>query len=169
MKRSLPDARLRGRATCKWIGKLSMAWGLLLSVMVIGCAGSLDPGVGGGGASGGMGGASGDGCQVAIFRDQCATCHVAGTNGSAGLDLASPNPEQRMLGKMGGSANLGGMCTTMTLLVKGSTPAMGVFVDKITMSTPPCGASMPYGSLPNSVDTACLVSWANGVTMAASP
>ena len=53
MKRSLPDARVRGRATYKWIGNLSMAWGLLLSVMVIGCAGSLDPGVGGGGASGG--------------------------------------------------------------------------------------------------------------------
>ena len=52
MKRSLPDARLGGRATCKWIGELSMAWGLLLSVMLIGCAGSLDPGVVGGTARG---------------------------------------------------------------------------------------------------------------------
>src|SRR5215471_14113110 len=102
MKRSLPDAHLHGRATCKWIGTLSMAWGLLLSVMVIGCAGSLDPGVG----TGGGGGSSGSTCQVAIFRDQCAVCHGA-TNGSAGLDLASPNPEQRMLNKMGGSS---GMC-----------------------------------------------------------
>ena len=166
MKRSLPDARVHGRATCKWIGTLSMAWGLLLSVMVIGCAGSLDPGiVGGGGASGGMGGSSGNGCEVTIFADQCAGCHGTGTSGSAGLDLTSPNPETRMLGKMGGTTNTG-VCSTMTLLVKGSVPATGVFVDKITMMTPPCGTSMPYGSLPNGPDTACLISWANRVAAA---
>jgi len=54
----------------------------------------------------------------------------------------------------------GGMCTGMTLLVANSNPAKGVFVDKITMSTPPCGSSMPLGSLPSAADQACLTSWA---------
>src|SRR5689334_2183848 len=105
MKCSLPDARTCGRATCKWIGTLSIAWGLLLSVMVIGCAGSLDPGVvGGGGSGGGMGGSSGNGCQVQVLAQQCAGCHAAGS-GSAGLDLASPNPETRLVGKMTSTTN----------------------------------------------------------------
>src|SRR5690242_2921242 len=103
MKRWLPDACLRGL--------------LLLSIVLTGCAGSLDPGVGGGAGGsngGGVGGSSGNGCQVAIFANQCATCHIAGGNGAAGLDLASPNPEMRMVGRMGGSS---GSCTGMTLLV----------------------------------------------------
>lgn len=158
MKRSLPDARTCGRATCKWIGTLSIAWGLLLSVMVIGCAGSLDPGVTGGG---GMGGSSGNGCQVAVLSQQCASCHAAGS-GSAALDLTSPNPETRLVGKMTSTMN-GGVCGNMTLINRGVSPATGVFIDKITMMTPPCGMSMPYGSLPNATDTACLVSWANSI------
>jgi hypothetical protein len=163
MKRSLPDARLHGRATCKWIGTLSMAWGLLLSVMVLGCAGSLDAGVTGGGT----GGSSGNGCQVAVLAQQCAGCHAAGS-GSAGLDLASPNPETRLVGKMTSTTN-GGLCGNMTLINAGVTPATGVFIDKITMATPPCGASMPYGSLPNTADTACLVSWANSIATTTAP
>lgn len=167
MTRSLPDARTRGRATCKWIGTLSIAWGLLLSVMVIGCAGSLDPGVvGGGGASGGTGGSSGNGCQVAVFANQCASCH--GPSGSAGLDLMSPNPETRMVGKMTSTTN-GGVCGNMTLINAGVTPATGVFIDKITKAMPSCGASMPYGSLLNSTDMACLVNWANGIATTTSP
>src|SRR5262249_48097306 len=95
--------------------ELFLACGLLLSVMVIGCAGSLDPGVGGGGSSGGMGGSSGNGCQVAIFAQQCAGCHAA-ASGAAGLDLASPNPETRMVGKMAAATAIGGMCSGMTLI-----------------------------------------------------
>ena len=49
-----------------------------------------------------MGGSSGNGCQVAIFASQCASCHSAGGHRAGGLDLASPNPETRMVGKMGG-------------------------------------------------------------------
>jgi hypothetical protein len=149
MKRWLPDACLRGL--------------LLLSIVLTGCAGSLDPGVGGGAGGsngGGMGGSSGNGCQVAIFAGQCKSCHIAGGNGAAGLDLESPNPETRMVGKMGGSS---GSCMSMTLLVANSNPAMGVFVDKITMSTPPCGSSMPLGGLPSPADQACLTSWATMV------
>lgn len=145
-----------------------MAWGLLLSVMVIGCAGSLDPGVvGGGGSSGGMGGSSGSTCQVAVLAQQCAGCHAAGS-GSAGLDLASPNPESRLVGKMTSTMN-GGVCGNMTLINAGVTPATGVFIDKITKATPPCGMSMPYGTLPNSTDMACLVNWANGIATTTSP
>jgi len=172
MKRSLPDARLRGRATREWISELSMACGLLLSVIVAGCAGSLDPGVGGGGtggmSGGGTGGGPAAGCQTAVFANQCASCHGTGTTGSAGLDLTSPNPETRLVGKMTGTIN-GGVCSGMTLLVAGSNPAMGVFIDKITMTSPPCGASMPFGSLPSTADQACLTAWATIVTTAPSP
>jgi hypothetical protein len=158
MKRSLPDAHL----------KLSMACGLLLSVMAVGCAGSLDPGVGvGGGGSGGSGGPT-PGCQTAVFQNQCVSCHGTGTSGSGGLDLTSPNPETRLVGKMSGTTNAAA-CQGMTLLVAGSNPAMGVFIDKITMNPPPCGMSMPYGSLPLPADQACLQAWATSVTMTASP
>jgi hypothetical protein len=159
MKRWLPDAGL----------KLSMACGLLLSVMAVGCAGSLDPGVGGGGASG-SGGSGGPvpGCETQVFQMQCMSCHGTGTTGSGGLDLTSPNPETRLVGKMGGSINAAA-CQGMTLLVAGSNPATGVFIDKITMNPPPCGMSMPYGNLPSKADTDCLKAWATGVTMTASP
>jgi hypothetical protein len=174
MKRSLPEACLRGRLSCHRVSKLFIACGLLVSVMVVGCAGSLDPGVGGGGSSGGTGGSGGSGgpapdCQVAIFRDQCASCHGAGTTGSGGLDLTSPNPETRLVGKMGGSINAAA-CQGMILLVPGSNPATGVFIDKITMNPPAsCGMSMPYGSLPSFADQACLKAWATSVTMTAAP
>jgi hypothetical protein len=148
MKRWLPDTRLRG---------------LLLSIVLTGCAGSLDPGVGGGGSNGGgMGGSSGNGCQVAIFAGQCAQCHAAASS-AGGLDLASPNPEARMVGKMADSGTNGGQCSGMTLIQANTTPATGVFVDKVTMNPPPCGFSMPYGSLLNSTDQACLTSWATMV------
>jgi len=153
MKRWLPDACLRGL--------------LLLSIVLTGCAGSLDPGVGGGAGGsngGGVGGSSGNGCQVAIFAGQCASCHAAASPAS-GLDLASPNPESRMVGKMAASMANGGMCSGMTLINANTNPATGVFVDKVTMMTPPCGFSMPYGSLPSAADQACLKSWA---TMVAS-
>jgi hypothetical protein len=170
MKRSLPDARLRGRATRGWISELSMACGLLLSVMVVGCAGSLDPGVGGGGGTsgGGMGGGPAPGCQTAIFANQCASCHATGS-GSAGLDLQSANPETRLVAQMSSTTANGGACEGMTLLVPGSNPAMGVFIDKISMNPPPCGFSMPYGSLPTKADQDCLKAWALSVTTATSP
>jgi hypothetical protein len=150
MKRWLPDACLRGL--------------LLLSIVLTGCAGSLDPGVvGGGGGSngGGVGGSSGNGCQVAIFAGQCASCHTA-SSPQANLDLSSPNPESRLVGKMAATTN-GGMCGGMTLINANTNPATGVFVDKVTMMTPPCGFSMPFGSLPSAADQACLKSWATMV------
>src|SRR5689334_21717859 len=115
MKCSLPDARTGGRATCKWIGTSAIAWRLLLSVM-------------------GIGGSSGNGWQVQVLAQQCAGCHAAGS-GSAGLDLASPNPETRLVGKMTSTTN-GGVCGNMTLINAGVTPATGVFIDKITKSNP---------------------------------
>jgi len=163
MKRSLPDACPRGRFYNPRVSELFLAFGLLLAVAVTGCAGSLDPGVGGGGSNGAMGGSSGNGCQVAIFAGQCANCHIAGGNGAAGLDLASPNPEMRLVGKMGGST---GSCSIMTLLVANSNPATGVFVDKITLSSPPCGSSMPLGTLPSPADQSCLTGWATMVANA---
>jgi len=153
MKRSLPDACLRG---------------LLLSIMVVaGCAGSLDPGVGGGGSSGGgMGGSSGSDCQTAIFAANCVGCH--GTLSQAvGLDLQSPNVGARLVGIATGN---GSSCPGANLLDKGSNPATGVFIQKVTMASPTCGgSSMPFGlPLLSASDQQCLTSWATSLTMNAA-
>lgn len=174
MKRSLPDARLCGRATSKLISAQGIStWAAacgLLSVLVLGCAGSLDPGVGGGGGSsgGGTGGATTD-CATPILTSKCVPCHATG-GGSASLDLQSANPGPRLVGKMGGPALTGGQCTAMVLLNAGSNPATGAFIDKITMATPPCGALMPFGGpmLPQDQIT-CLQNWATGLTTAPAP
>jgi hypothetical protein len=167
MKRSLPDACLRGRVYNPRVIDLfleqSLACGLLLSVMVIGCAGSLDPGVGG---NSGMGGSSGADCQTMIFNANCVGCHGSASP-AVGLDLQSPNVETRLVGIATGS---GSSCPGANLLDKPSNPATGVFIQKVTMMTPTCGGlSMPYGlALLSQTDQQCLTSWATSLTMNAA-
>jgi hypothetical protein len=160
MKRSVPAAPLRGRATSNWTWGWLAAGGLL-SFFALGCAGSLEPGVGTGGMAGSGGGTD---CQTAIFASKCVGCHAT-ASASAGLDLQSANPEMRLVGKPTGA---GTSCPGGTLLVANVTPASWVFIDKLTMNPPSCGGSqMPLGGSLLPAELSCLTTWANGVVATA--
>ena len=150
MKRLLPGA---------W---LAVSCGLM-SIVLFGCPGTLDPGVGPSG--GGMGGMSGTGgCEVPILAN-CAGCHFAGS-GSAGLDLGSPNIGSRLVGVMSSdnSAN-GSACPNKVLLDPNSNPASGFFIDKITLDPPAlCGSRMPIPTALSSDQISCLKTWAITLT-----
>jgi hypothetical protein len=161
MKRSLPGTPARGNATTKLLGRLgalAVTCGLL-SIAVAGCAGSLDPGVTGGG---GAGGGSGGGCEVALIMTKCVPCHASVGN-SGGLDLQSANIASRLVGAPSFAGD-GAMCPNKTLLDAGSNPATGLFIDKITNDPPSCGFVMPYGQKMGAPDIACLTTWATTLT-----
>jgi len=161
MKRSLPDgAAPRARATWKALLRLTATGGLLLSLFTLGCAGSLDPGVGAGGSTGTPG------CEAAIFSNKCLFCHsTAGPSG--GLDLQMADIASRLVGKPA-SVGKGGACDNMGMLLDaGSNPATGIFINKITLTTGDpklCGASMPQGGTLSQTEVMCLTSWATSVT-----
>jgi hypothetical protein len=134
----------------------------LLSFFLLGCPGSLDPGVGGGGDGGGTGGTTGTpGCEVALLANRCASCHGSASN-SAGLDLQSANPGARLVG-VTAFTGTGAACAGRNLLDPASNPATGVFIDKITLAVP-CGLTMPVGSTLSMAEKTCLTTWATIVT-----
>jgi len=139
---------------------LAVSCGLFSMVLLGGCPGTLDPGVGVG--LGGTGGSSGtNNCQVPILAS-CGLCHVP--NGSAGLDLQSANPGTRLVGVPSSTnTSLGAMCAGKTLLVAGSNPAMGLFIDKIT-NAQDCGSAMPIGPALSADELTCLTTWATSLT-----
>ena len=169
MKRSLPDgAAPHARATWKTLLHLTAAGGLLLSLFALGCAGSLDPGVGGGGGSGGVT-CPAPGCEVAVLAGNCNSCHGTASHAN-GLDLQSANVCERLLG-MPTFTGPGAACAQKTLLDRGSNPATGVFIDKITKmdgDAALCGLAMPLGGALAQADLACLKTWAASVTTATS-
>jgi hypothetical protein len=147
------------RSANKKVSALTAIGSGLLSVFLLGCPGTLDPGItvdggGGGGASGG--------CNVdTIFAAKCATsaCHNASTK-YAGLDLTPPVTAARVIDL---HPNLG-TCMNMVFLKSNSSPASGVMLDNLRPS-PACGQPMPFGlpALP-AADIACIQQWANGIT-----
>jgi hypothetical protein len=150
MKRLLPGA---------WLAAFC---GLFSIFLLAGCPGSLEPGVGVGlGGMGGSGGGS-NGCEVPILTN-CGGCHIAG-NGSAGLDLMSAGVGARLVGAPSSTnTSLGAMCMGKTLLVAGSNPAAGLFIDKIT-NMQDCGSAMPIGPALENAQLDCLKTWALSVT-----
>jgi hypothetical protein len=145
----------------------------LLSLLVLGCAGSLEPGVGvgGGGASGSGGSTGSNGCETAVFTGKCTFCHsTAGP--AAGLDLQMANVGARLVGKPTSSA-LGAACANKGMLLDAnSNPATGIFIDKITLPDGDpglCGSAMPQGGTLTPTELSCLKTWANGVTTTTSP
>jgi hypothetical protein len=140
-----------------------------------GSAGSGGKG-GSSGAAGstGAGGAGGTGpCNASsIFAmHSCAfagACHDA--NGtSAGFNMASVGWEKNLVGKFpkgGGAMGFGSMCGSVNkaYLVAGSSPATGLFMDKLKRS-PPCGSEMPLlTSYLTDAELACIQTWANALT-----
>jgi hypothetical protein len=128
------------------------------------------------GGSTGTGGTASGNCTggndgVSILKQNCATayCHIPGqiNDGTAGgLDLTpDSNIGSRLVGvTSGGTASNGSKCmdNTTPYLVPGITPATGLFIDKFTMSHPPCGDQMPASSpmFLNATQQSCLIQWA---------
>jgi hypothetical protein len=161
MKRLFSIARARRLSALMTIG------GGLLLVPLLGCPGTLDPALagGGGGASGGVGGAGGAAdCADTILMTSCAiagACHNASIQ-EAGLNLTPPVPASRLIGVQPNSQSL---CSNgQVFLQAGSSPASGILLDNLKPS-PPCGFQMPYIMTPlvqSQID--CLQQWANGLT-----
>jgi hypothetical protein len=173
MKRLFPGASARrgviGRAMARSSMSMSMSiWlaasSVLLSMFLLGCPGTLDPGVGPGPATG-VGGSSGAGCEAAIFMTKCALsgCHAT-ISKAANLDLELANPASRLVGVATADATAGGSCAGKKLLDMPSSPATGVFIDKITNDAQICGSPMPLGGSLTADQLTCLTSWATTVT-----
>lgn len=137
-----------------------------LFVVVAGCSSSSD------GATPDAGSTTCDlaGAQAIFTAKGCAQsgCHDA-TGTSAGLNLAAADLGAELLGKSPGTGGLTpSSCTNMNkvYLVKGSNPATGLFIDKLT-ATPGCGLRMPLTGAPlDATQMACVKSWATSVTTA---
>jgi hypothetical protein len=142
-----------------------------------GAGGSAGAGGGAGGAGGSTGAAGSSGgtgpCNaLPIFAThQCSypnACHDAkGT--AAGFDMASTNWQTKLVGvspKAGGGNGFTSQCLTagMPYLVAGSSPARGLFLEKLN-PTPLCGSQMPaLPPLLTAQELDCVQRWANGLT-----
>ena len=129
----------------------------LMSIFLLGCPGTLDPGVGAGGSTGNAN------CQVELLASKCAIpgCH-SGSTPTAGLDLGAADLAARLVDHDTGDSASGSMCSGMKLLNGGSNPATGVLIDKIT--APTCGVMMPIGTPLTTAQTTCLKDWATTLT-----
>jgi hypothetical protein len=129
-------------------------------------------GSGGGGGGGGAGTGGGTCDATKIFSTYgCAipACH-SNVNPAANFDQQTPGWEHAMVGKAppgGGPAATASMCANMgkVYLVAGSQPATGLFLDKLKLITPPCGARMPnIGGPLTTPELNCVQDWANALT-----
>ena len=131
------------------------------------------------GGTTGTGGMASSNCTggndgATIVTQNCATtfCHIpgSGNDGTAGgLDLTvDANIGSRLVGVTSvGTGTNGSMCmgNSTPYLDANSTPATGLLIDKVTMSHPPCGAQMPFGSIPlSALQQTCLKQWALTLT-----
>jgi hypothetical protein len=156
-----------------------------------GCGGGGND-TGGGGTSGGAGttgaaGTSGAPCDAmplfALEDDKTnphgRSCTIDGAchdskGSAANFDMTTAGWQNRLVGKLpAGGGTLASMCkpgagANTPYLVAGSSPATGLFLEKIN-ANPPCGVRMPnLGSPFNATELACVQSWANGLVAAAA-
>ena len=150
--------------------------GLVAAFVLVGCAGDLSnaeeftgtggsPRTGGGGA-GGMAGTGGtDAAVVAaaaaeILAQSCGTtgCHDDSAQAQSGLDLLSPNVEDRVVDVNSTASG----CTDRVLVVAGD-PSSSYLLQKVEETPGICGLPMPVvGSLP-SEDVEVLREWISGL------
>ncbi len=120
-------------------------------VSLVGCVGSLDN------AGEFLNTTCGD-VPSSLIVPTCALvgCH-GGTKPQAGLDLASPGVESRLVDQPASSGCNGG------IYVPRVNPTAGVFYQKLT-DAPPCGARMPLiGNPLNKAQLACVAQWVNSI------
>jgi hypothetical protein len=132
-------------------------------------------GTGGSGGSSGTGGASGGTgpCNAlpifAVHSCAAMACHDA-SGTSANFNMASPGWENNLVGKgpkAGGASGLQSSCLSAgkQYLMANTSPAQGLFLDKLKMMKPECGSQMPL--LPPTLSASeldCVQRWANGLT-----
>jgi hypothetical protein len=178
-----------------WVGLAGAAGALVTVLTLSGCPGTLDPnqfknsgtgantGSGGGNATGGSTGTGGgtaadctggnDGTTIVTMYCATSSCHIPGAvnDGTAGgLDLTpDANIASRLVGVTSvGTADNGSMCVgnSTPYLAANSNPATGLFIDKFTMTHPPCGDQMPFDSpFPlTAIQQTCLKQWATTLT-----
>jgi hypothetical protein len=150
-----------------------------LAVGAIGCGSGGGGSTGGGGSNGG-GGTSGTTCDaMPIFTTYgCAipACHSA-TGPAANFDMQTAGWETKLIGKAppgggppgadGGASLTASMCANMAkvYLVAGSNPATGLFIDKLFLLHPECGARMPnIGGPLTTKELTCVQQWATALT-----
>jgi hypothetical protein len=143
-----------------------------------GTSGAGGTGGGAGGASGtaGTGGGTGPCDAMPIFAvHSCAAamaCHDA-NGAAASFNMKTTGWEKMLVGVQPGTNSLknapglGSVCAQsgMPYLVAGSSPARGLFLDKLMSARPACGAQMPLIP-PNlsATELDCVQRWANGLT-----
>jgi hypothetical protein len=121
----------------------------------------------------GTGAGGGSGCDITplVTKYSCTlagACHDS-RGSAANFDMASPGWEQRLVGvapRGGAAAPVPSLCANQgwVYLVKGSSPATGLFMEKFKMN-PSCGITMPNLGIPvSAVDLACFQRWANALT-----
>jgi hypothetical protein len=166
-------ANLKRSAPRCWAPLTSLVVPAALMVWLLGLAGcpgslSFDPGSGGNPDTGGSVETS---CANANTVLQMCTvaCHNPGGRAIyADLDLMSDGVAARLVGIDAATAS-GGMCGGKgKLLDRGTLPAVGIFIDKIS-GTQSCGARMPLGGMLTTADTNCLKAWANGLVSSVGP
>jgi len=106
----------------------------------------------------------------AIFMNKCLACHSTATAATfGGFDMTAPGWDKALIG-MGpkDDAPATSMCKGMmqTYLKAGVQPAAGLFIDKISGSTPPCGGKMPQVGSLNATEVMCIKDWASGIVAA---
>jgi hypothetical protein len=135
--------------------RLPARWPVLIlavSTLLAGCPGSLeDPELFLGDA----------GCPDIPSTLLVPTCGITGCHGAkspqAGLDLASPGVEDRLVDRTASTGCADG------IYVPKVNPTSGVFYQKLTDS-PPCGSRMPFtGNALTDAQLACVANWVNAI------
>jgi hypothetical protein len=122
----------------------------------------------------GSGGASTTSCDTKKIFSTCGTvgCHNA-ANPAANFDMTSTGWEMALVGHApvgGGPPNSVSLCFNMNhnYLDANSSPATGLFLDKLSKNPPGCGAVMPnIGPRLTAAEMACVQTWANDLVAAA--
>ena len=161
-----PPARPSGRLVTRAVLGATALLGL---VATVGCPGTLDPSLLGGGSGGS--GPPPNVCDAPnmVFATTCTTvgCHPQGnTMFGAGLDLSPSGVVGRLLNKgPSTNTNAGASCTGYgkAYLVPNTNPAQGLLLDKMDPSIS-CGTVMPQVGSVTSAQVTCLNAWATAVT-----
>jgi hypothetical protein len=136
----------------------------MLCGVAAGCAGSLDPSIFASSGTGGTGGGTVCNAATTVIQPMCGIPGCHGTTAPAsGLDLTATGLVARLLDMKPTAASQLCASNTTPFLQSASSPATGLFLQKLT-ATPPCGVQMPQGGMLGASDMTCVNAWATAVT-----